>query len=236
MELTSDVLAFGLIWFVAFLFSTTVHEAAHAWSAMRLGDPTAYNGGQVTLNPVPHIRREPFGMVVVPLIAYFMGGWMFGWASAPYDPRWAERYPRRAGWMALAGPAANLGLALLAALAIRVGLAVGWFVPPETIRGLEGLAAALHQGPWEGVAAFLSVTCSLNFILCLFNLLPFPPLDGSAVIQLVLPERVGATYREFLRQPMLALAGIVLAWKIFGELFGPIFGLLIDLLYPGLYG
>ena len=97
---------FGL-WYVAFLFSLTVHEASHALAALKLGDPTAYRGGQVTLNPLPHMRREPFGTIVVPALSYIFAGWMMGWASAPYDPVWADRHPRRAGWMALAGPASR---------------------------------------------------------------------------------------------------------------------------------
>jgi hypothetical protein len=94
----------GLIWFVAFLFSTTVHEAMHAFAAWRLGDSTAYHGGQVSLNPIPHIEREPIGMVVLPLLTSLTQGWAIGWASCPYDPIWARRYPGRSALMAAAGP------------------------------------------------------------------------------------------------------------------------------------
>ena len=85
----------GLIWFVAFLFSTTVHEAMHAFAAWRLGDSTAYQGGQVSLNPAPHVAREPIGMLVLPLLTSITQGWAIGWASCPYDPIWARRYPGR---------------------------------------------------------------------------------------------------------------------------------------------
>ena len=88
----SDVLT-GLIYYLVFLFSTTVHEAAHAWAAKRGGDLTAYLGGQVSLDPRPHIKREPFGMVILPLLSVAISGWPFGFASAPYDPAWAMRYP-----------------------------------------------------------------------------------------------------------------------------------------------
>src|SRR6185295_4026294 len=125
--MTGDVLAFGLIWFVAFLFSSTCHEAAHAWAAKRGGDETAYSAGQVSLNPVPHMMREPFGMLVMPWLSYIMGGWMMGWASAPYDPYWARRHPRRSAWMALAGPAANFALALSAAVLIHIGILLNVF-------------------------------------------------------------------------------------------------------------
>ncbi len=105
-EITPERLAFGFIWYVAFLFSTTCHEAAHALVAKLGGDETAALGGQVSLNPVPHITRA-LGMMVIPIVSYLATQSMFGWASAPYDPLWERRHPRRSGWMALAGPAAN---------------------------------------------------------------------------------------------------------------------------------
>src|ERR1041384_5754037 len=131
-QLTPEFLTLGLIWYVVFLFSTTCHEASHALVAKVGGDPTAFHGGQVTLNPTPHIQREPFGMVLVPILSYVLGGWMIGWASAPYDPWWQERHPRRAALMSLAGPAANFVLCIIAAVGIRAGLAFGVFQAPES--------------------------------------------------------------------------------------------------------
>lgn len=75
----------GFVFYGVFLLSTTLHEAAHAWAAMRGGDRTAYDGGQVTLNPLPHIRREPIGMVVLPIVSVLISGWPLGFASAPYS-------------------------------------------------------------------------------------------------------------------------------------------------------
>src|SRR5687767_8672776 len=123
--------AVGLMWFVAFLFSTTVHEAMHAWVAYRGGDPPAYHGGQVSLSPIPHIKREPIGMLVVPLITAITQGWAMGWASAPYDPNWAARHPSRAALMAAAGPAGNFAIAIVAFALLKIGLVAGWFLPPE---------------------------------------------------------------------------------------------------------
>src|SRR6187397_3661276 len=116
----------ALIWFAVFLFSTTVHEAMHALAALRGGDPTAYHGGQVSLSPSPHIRREPIGMLVVPLLTALTQGWAIGWASTPYDTRWAVRYPKRAALMSAAGPAGNLAIAFVAFVLIKAGLAAGW--------------------------------------------------------------------------------------------------------------
>src|SRR5579862_2377679 len=122
-------IALGAVWYVAFLLSTTCHEAAHALAGKWGGDPTAFEAGQVTLNPIPHIRRSPFGMVVMPILSYAIGGWMIGWANGPFDPMWERRHPHRAAWMALAGPAANFTLMLLAGLAIRIGIGLGQFAP-----------------------------------------------------------------------------------------------------------
>ena len=117
--------ATGFLWFLAFLFSTTVHEAMHAWAAMKGGDLTAYHGGQVSLSPIPHIQREPIGMLVLPLLTAMTQGWAIGWASAPYDPYWAARYPKRAAVMAAAGPIGNLILAAIAFTLLKVGLERG---------------------------------------------------------------------------------------------------------------
>src|SRR5260221_2971904 len=127
-DIKPELLVFGFIWYVAFLFSTTCHEASHALVAKIGGDDTAERGGQITLNPIPHIRREPWGMVIVPILSFFVFGWMMGWASAPFNPEWQRRYPRRSAWMALAGPAANFTLMLIAGILLWNGLRSNWFL------------------------------------------------------------------------------------------------------------
>ncbi len=231
MELTPDAVALGLVWFVIFLFSTTVHEAAHALVALRLGDSTAYRGGQVTLNPIPHIQREPIGTIAVPIVTYLLSGWMMGWASAPYDPWWADRYPRRAAWMALAGPVSNLLLFVLAGLLIRLGMIVGLFEPPREAY-FSHVTAAIQGGVPEAAATCLSILFSLNLLLFAFNLLPLPPLDGSGVLPLVMKESVAQRYQEFMHQPTWSLLGILLAWHLFGSVYGPLHLIALNLLYP----
>ena len=230
-------ISMALLYFVVFLFSTTLHEAGHAWAALRLGDPTAYRGGQVSLDPMPHIRREPFGMVVLPLMSALITGWPFGYASAPYDPQWARRHPDRAGWMALAGPAANLLLVLIAALCLRAGAMGGVFVAPESVR-FGSIAESAAGGTWHAIGVVLSVLFSLNLLLFAFNLLPFPPLDGSAALLLLLSRGTAAKYQDFMwSSPMVGLAGILIAWKLFDFVFDPIFVAAVNLLYPGVrYG
>ncbi len=222
MDFDSNTIAFGFLWFLAFLFSTTCHEAAHAWAGKLGGDLTAYHGGQVTLDPTPHIRREPFGMVVMPLLSYFLMGWTMGWASAPYDRRWAHEYPKRAGWMALAGPLANFALVLISTLLIHAGLAAGVFHLDRY--SFEHLVAASSPGPWEAFAALLSILFSLNLLLGVFNLIPIPPLDGYGALGILLPESVGRKlegYRTSMAQ--LSIVGVLIAWQLFDPIFLPIY-------------
>ena len=225
----------GFLWFVAFLFSTTVHEAMHALVALRGGDPTAYHGGQVSLSPIPHIRREPIGMLVVPLLTALTQGWAIGWASTPYDTRWAARYPKRAALMSAAGPAGNLSIAFVAFLLIKVGLASGWFFPPDSV-GFDRLVT----GPDDArnfAGELLSIFLTLNVLLCAFNLIPLPPLDGASVIGLFVPESMAIRIRELSHSPMFQLIGLVIAWRIFPAIVGPLFLLILKAVHPSVgYG
>ena len=223
----------AVTWYVAFLFSVTAHEAAHAWCAKRGGDLTAYHGGQVTLDPWPHIRREPVGMVLLPLVSLFLIQWPFGYASAPYDPFWAERHPRRAAFMSLAGPLANLALTVLAGLVIRVGIAAGPLASPTSASMTHVASAARNEGLWVGGAMFLSMLFSLNLMLALLNLLPLPPLDGSDAVTLLMNEDTATRFRHFVRNPAFAWIGLLIAWRLFGPLFDPVFTFALNILYPG---
>lgn len=207
-NLSPETLVFGFIWYIAFLFSTTCHEASHALAAKLGGDTTAALGGQVTLNPMPHIQREPWGMVVIPILAYLFTGSMIGWASAPYDPLWERRHPRRAGWMALAGPAANYSLMLLAVIGLRVGSMMHW----------------LGRDPMTDRADFPTITLlvffSLNLLLGTFNLLPVPPLDGSTVVLLFMTENRAQKYLDWLRGNSYAMLGLLVALLVFRSVYG----------------
>lgn len=227
----------SFLYYVVFLFSTTLHEAAHAWAAMHGGDSTAYHGGQVSLDPRPHIRREPFGMVVLPLISVILSGWPFGFASAPYDPHWAMRFPKRAAWMALAGPAGNLVLVLSAAVAIRLGSAFGLFGAPESI-SFDHIVTTELGGSWPAVAFLISIFFSLNLLLAVFNLLPVPPLDGSGALPLLLSDKASRRYQQFLlSQPAFSWIGILVAWQFFDLVFHPVWLFAVNLIHSGVqYG
>lgn len=195
----------ALLWFVAVIVSLTFHEAAHALFAKLGGDLTAYHGGQVTLNPIPHMRREPFGMVVLPILSLLLsnGQSCMGFAHAPFDPAWAQRHPKRAALMAAAGPLSNL---LLAAVAFAVLWAIG---RPS---GNEA----------EAIRRIAGTFLMLNLLLFLLNLFPLPPLDGHSVVQGLLP-RTRAFYDRLAAIPSFGLVVLILAIYLLPEVFWPVF-------------
>jgi len=212
MDLPSnEFLLLGFIYYVAFLFSTTCHEAAHALVAKLGGDATAAQGGQVSLNPIPHIRRSPYGMVVIPLLSFFLlKGGMIGFASAPYDPDWARRHPHRAALMALAGPVTNFTLMLLSAFALRLAIS----------HHLVHFGRSYVDSDFAANA--LAAMFSLNLLLGVFNLLPAPPLDGSSAIMLAMSEDRARAYLNWLRTGTFALPGLLAAMLIFNYIYPPV--------------
>jgi Zn-dependent protease len=172
----------AVVIFIALLFSLTVHEAAHAWSASRLGDETARSLGRVSLNPAVHI--DPVGTILFPLIALFTNVPVLGWAKpVPVNIRnlhgdWRRKYMA----IAAAGPASNLVLATIAAVLLAV-LHLSSGAPDETS---VALGAPLQAILLEGVR--------LNVVLAVFNMLPIPPLDGGNVASGLLTGAVGRAY------------------------------------------
>ena len=227
-----EFVALGFLWYVVFLFSLTCHEAAHALAAKWGGDFTAAEGGQVTLNPLPHIQREIFGTTIVPILSYIVGGWMIGWGSAPYDPHWRNRHPHRAAWMALAGPSANVILMLAAALSIHIGIIAHALERPESANFTQVVVAA-RPGHLEGVATLLSILFSLNLLLAIFNLIPVPPLDGHGAVCLLFTEDFARRFMEATHHPTLAMLGLIVSWKAFGYIYDPLFTATLNVLYPG---
>lgn len=228
-----DQLAFGFLEYVVFLLSTTCHEASHSLVAKWGGDTTALEGGQVSLNPLPHIRREPFGMVVIPLLGIATGSGLIGWASAPYNAKWAMEHPKHAARMSLAGPAANFGLSILAGIIMRIGLAMGSFVP-VTPSFSQIVGPATPGGVGEGIAAVLSIFFSLNILLGFFNLIPFPPLDGYGVLGLFATEAGALRLQELrLKMGMFSFIGLVIAWRLFDRIYPDLFALGLNAFYAG---
>lgn len=223
----------GIIWYLVFIFSTVVHEASHAFAAFKLGDSTAYHQGQVSLNPIPHMRREPMGTIVIPILSYLFAGWIIGWASTPYSIKWADSNPKKAGIMAAAGPLSNLILLLLTALIIRIGIGYNLFYPHPYDVSMASLVDATENGQLEIVAKILSVMFSMNLILFLFNILPMPPLDGSGMLSIFFSDERGKRYLKAIRNPGFMFIGIFVIWKIMGFVILGIFIFAVSLLYPG---
>lgn len=227
-----QTLALLPLWYVVFLLSLTCHEAAHAFAAWRGGDRTAYLGGQVSLNPLPHVLREPIGTAVVPLLTFLGTGWMMGWASAPYDPEWERRYPRRAGSMALAGPLANLVLAAIGFGALRVGIEAGAWEGAAGSLELDRLVVPAEGAPGllDGLGRLFSILLVLNLLLFTFNLFPLPPLDGAALASGWIAA-VRPFYSALRSTPVASLAGLVVAWVAFPYVFEPVLVRVLRLLY-----
>jgi Zn-dependent protease len=177
------------------------------------------------LSPVPHIQQEPFGLGILPLIslALNMGGQgmgVIGFASAPFDPFWAVRNPRRAAWMALAGPAANLILCGLSFAGLKAGMAMGFFqfaTEPKLYQVLRGV-----DDVSDAAAVFLGVMAFENLLLACWNLLPIPPMDGFSTALFFLPEERVPGFLELRSQiGMFFPIAIFALGRVFSEFFYP---------------
>lgn len=198
--------------FVTLIISLTFHEASHGFFANLGGDPTAKNAGLVTLNPLPHMQREPVGMVLIPMIvlAASNGARCFGGASAPIDPHWASRHPKKAALMSAAGPLANV---LLAAIAF----AVMFFL--HYPRGESALA--VYRIAWT----FLL----LNLLLAVFNLIPLPPFDGAGVVG-GLSRPAQRLYDKIVRMPYATIFALLIAWQLIDVLYPPVYRAVVGML------
>ena len=216
--------------YLMFVFSTTCHEAAHAFVAKRGGDDTAYSLGHVTLDPIPHIVRSPMGMVIAPLIGLLTMGYPLGWASVPYDPHWGQRHPTRRAVMSLAGPLANFALAITSIGILRVLIETGVFhlygagVRSGFVLLGEGVA---QNSPLSAAAFVLSYLFTLNLMLGLFNLVPLPPLDGSSVAEGLSPRLMGSFYARLREIPAHELLGWIAASQLFRYLDGPMYRVIV---------
>jgi Zn-dependent protease len=167
--------------FTVLLFSLTVHEMAHAWTADRLGDPTARLLGRVSLNPIVH--ADPIGTVLFPLLALMTRAPLIGWAKpVPVNIRRLHHQRRDYVLVAAAGPASNLVLAFASSLVLAI-----MPVSPQTI-GEPNVSVP--------VAAILSQAMQLNVLLAVFNMIPIPPLDGGNVLAGLLPYRLAITFNH----------------------------------------
>ena len=182
--------------FIVLLFSLTVHEMAHAWTADRLGDPTARLLGRISLNPIVH--ADPLGTIVLPLVSLFTHAPLIGWAKpVPVTLRYL-RHPRRDYILvAAAGPASNLVLALFAAILLSI-----LPISPHTL-GESNVSVP--------IAAILSRLMALNVLLAVFNMIPIPPLDGGNVLGGLLPANLAVVFNKVRPYGFLLLYALVLS-------------------------
>ena len=227
------------------LLAITLHEAAHGYVARHFGDMTAYAQGRISLNPARHI--DLVGTIVVPLAILFLSGgkFLFGWAKPVPVNYSALRRPRQhMAWVAAAGPAANLVMALFWACVLRLGVAFSaqadaWAAAAKAY-GIGALVNGVVHGGSGGIAEFLigagSAGVIVNLVLMLLNLLPIPPLDGGRILTSLLPRQ--AAWRFAKIEPwglpilLLLLVTNVLAFVLTPVILGSE-SLIRALIWPG---
>jgi Zn-dependent protease len=203
---------FIAITFTVLIASLTFHEAAHAWTANWLGDPTARLMGRLSLNPAVHI--DPIGTLLFPLIAIVTGAPLIGWAKpVPVDIRNLKNGKGDFALVALAGPVSNLLLAVVGAVAISAAFG--------------GDRSALREGNPLALGLFYFVL--INVLLAVFNMIPIPPLDGGNVLIGILPAPLAAIIEQ-LRAWGFILLYILLLSGVLGAITGPVRSLILDLL------
>ncbi|MGD0094946.1 MAG: site-2 protease family protein [Terracidiphilus sp.] len=222
----SSALLIDVLEFVLLLLSLTVHECAHAWTASRLGDQTARMMGRISLNPMDHI--DPIGTLLIPAIAIFgpligigyLGGYIFGWAKpVPVISRNFGNYRRDDMLVSLAGPASNLLLAVLAFFGLAAVLFTERFLP-------QGAEPSVAQ---QSLVMLFNIALQLNLVLCIFNLIPIPPLDGSHVLRQFLSYNATQAFDRITGFASYILI-IFVARFLLGPLMNPVLGIAYSLL------
>jgi Zn-dependent protease len=197
------------------MFSVILHEVAHGWVAERFGDDTARVMGRLTFNPIPHI--DIVGTLVLPALCIITHAPIFGWAKpVPVNPYRLNNPKKDMLWVGLAGPASNVALALVAAAAM-------WAIRSYPVLP-AGLASSMHD--------LFFLVLELNVILCIFNLIPVPPLDGSRVVMALLPPELGYRYAQ-LENYGIIIVLVLFSTGIITALMGPIVNFVIFYLSGG---
>ncbi|WP_025917234.1 site-2 protease family protein [Herminiimonas sp. CN] len=173
----NDMIQTVAVYALPVLFAITLHEAAHAYAAKYFGDMTAYQQGRMSLNPVKHI--DPFGTILIPIMLYFAtgGAFLFGYAKpVPVDFSRLRNPKKQMAWVALAGPAANLFMALL------------WMVFGIVLTALQANEVFFMRMAQAGVL--------VNLVIFAFNLFPLPPLDGGRIVTSLLPYKYAYKFAQ----------------------------------------
>lgn len=209
----------GIISIFVILFAITVHEASHGWAALKMGDPTAYHMGRITLNPIPHI--DPIGTILLPAMLIIMGAPPFGWAKpVPVNPL-NLKDPRRDNLIiSIAGPASNIAVAIVAFIILKIILNLN---PSLFYEG--GFARLLSP-----IIQVLYLTILINVILAFFNLIPIPPLDGSGVVMGLISEEAAQKYEQIRPYGFFILILLMMTGLI-GRMLGIVQGIVYRLIF-----
>lgn len=211
-----------IIWFIVLLFSLSFHEAAHAWTSEKFGDDTGRLQGRITLNPIPHI--DPIGTIVFPLLSALTSIPILGWAKpVQTNPRlWREKTKANI-CVSAAGPISNFILATVSFIIVKALLLSGVFYMNPRPDYYTLIVPAPGQATFLApLAVFLDVMLLLNVSLGVFNLIPVPPLDGSHVLEEVLPSGMAEAYYQ-IRPFGFILLYLLMFLGVFGAILNPIF-------------
>jgi Zn-dependent protease len=203
---------FIILWFVVLLFSLSFHEAAHAWTSERFGDDTGRLQGRITLNPLAHI--DPLGTVIFPLVSAITSIPLLGWAK-PVETNpllWRNKIKANIS-VSAAGPISNFILAIIAFIILKIALMSGVFVPNQLATTFYNLVAAAPNQSFfvEPVGRILNILLILNISLGIFNFLPIPPLDGSHVLESLLPDKMAEAFAQIRPYGMFLLFALMYA-------------------------
>lgn len=216
-----------LLFMVALIFSLSVHESAHAWMSNRFGDDLARLQGRISLNPVAHV--DPIGTLLFPAIAYFTGAPLIGWAKpTPVNPlRWRNKRVANF-WVSAAGVISNFLIAIVVGIIIRVLGVVGVIIVSSDGIGLHRPDSLIAEGALKLLLTFFT----LNVALGIFNLIPIPPLDGSKILQSILPSSFDSAFESLERFGFLLLI-VAMFTGVFRVVFGVLMPIAERLLFIG---
>jgi Zn-dependent protease len=205
-------IAESIVSIIIVLISLTFHEAAHALVAYLFGDSTARDQGRLSLNPIAHI--DLFGTILLPIVLALSGAGVFGWAKpVPVNVNNLRNPKRDDGYIGAAGPMTNFALAIIAAIFIRLLIAV--------------MPQSLGSPGTQYLLMILVLFIQINVLLMIFNLIPIPPLDGSAILEAVLPMRYAWKFHQLHRYGFLILIVLIFTNILDAIYFKPVGGIIM---------
>lgn len=212
---------------VALIFSLSVHESAHAWTSNYFGDDLARLQGRISLNPVAHV--DPIGTLLFPAIAFFTHAPIIGWAKpTPVNPlRWRNKRVANF-WVSIAGVICNFIIAIVAGIIIRTLFSLGFIEIGQGKLVPAGTSSMIALGGVELLWGFFT----LNVALGVFNLIPIPPLDGSKVLQSILPSSFESGFEALERFGFMLLI-LAMFTGVFRMIFNVVMPLAVDILFLG---